>query len=288
MKTCAIYYRKTDDGTPFHYAHKQWIQSLKPEAVTAFTPNFLNQDSIATGFIGQVLSFAKGLVVPSADVYILEGIACLPSVAFKKGKKIVINSDVFVRNLSSMSGLRKRYALWLLSKADAFVSTSEMMKDLTVKYSKKPQEVVYPQANLEAFYKIKPQLGSNNLCAIGLSVFPKGTDIAIDTYELYKKTHSEAKLFVCGEDSYRSEIDGLKGIVAPGRVDIKKYLAQSAININTSRHDSFGVSVMEAMAAGVIPIVSDKCGAKNFVAKVDKKLVVPLDAKKFAERASWI
>jgi glycosyltransferase involved in cell wall biosynthesis len=289
MKYCAVYYRKdSDDGEPFHNAHRAWIKLIQPEAVTSFIPDFISTKKFGTGLIGQMLSFMKGLVVPSAEAYILEGIASLPSVAFKKGKKIVINSDTFVRQLATMSGLRRTYALWLMNKADGFISTSDMMKDMTEEYSNKPNEVVYPGADLKAFEKIRPDLKSGNICSVGLSVFPKGTDILVESFDAYRKKYPNTTLFVLGEDPYRKKIQGKENIVAPGRTDPKQYLSQSTICMNTSRHDSFGINIIEAMAAGVIPIVSENCGAKTFVNRIDKRLVAPLDADVFAQRAEWV
>ena len=289
MKCCAIYYRRdVDDKEKFHPAHRRWIYSLKPTIITSFIPDFLDVSVFGKGMIGQLLSFLKGFFVPSADLYIMEGVACLPCTLLKKGKKIVINTDTFVKTLGSMKGLQKKYSLWLLNKVDGFVSTSEMMRDLSKKYCKKPNEVVYPMSHLEDFYKINPDLNSGNICCIGMSIFPKGTDILVDAYIEYKNKYPSAQLFICGEDNYRKEIEKIDGIVAPGRTNPKPYLEKSSVYMNCARHESFGLNILEAMAAGVVPIVSEYCGAKTFVQKIDKKLVVPLDKDKFVDVAIWL
>jgi len=110
MKYCAIYYRKSDDRKPFHFAHREWLKAVKPLTTTSFIPDFLSQKIFGRGIVGQILSFIKGLFIPSADVYILEGIASLPCVAFRKGKRIVINSDIFVKQLHKTKGIKRRYS----------------------------------------------------------------------------------------------------------------------------------------------------------------------------------
>jgi glycosyltransferase involved in cell wall biosynthesis len=49
------------------------------------------------------------------------------------------------------------------------------------------------------------------------------------------------------------------------------------VYLHPARFESFGLSVVEAMAAGLIPIVTEMTGSKDLVKKVDSSLIVPVD-----------
>jgi len=48
------------------------------------------------------------------------------------------------------------------------------------------------------------------------------------------------------------------------------------------------MAVMEAMIMGIPPLVSDKCGVAEIVRKVDKRLIIKLDADDIAEKIKWL
>jgi len=56
--------------------------------------------------------------------------------------------------------------------------------------------------------------------------------------------------------------------------------------MNTARIEPFGVNIVEAMCAGLAPLVSKHCGAAELVRKVDPWLVTSLDPKKIAQKAA--
>jgi len=62
------------------------------------------------------------------------------------------------------------------------------------------------------------------------------------------------------------------------------YFNASCIYLHCARGDAFPHSVLEAMAAGLIPIVSEWTGAKEAVCRVDPTLVCTLDADRISAR----
>ena len=54
--------------------------------------------------------------------------------------------------------------------------------------------------------------------------------------------------------------------------------------IYPARFKAFGLPVVEAMATGLIPLVTVKTGARDFVQKVNPNLVTPLDLKVFINK----
>jgi len=54
-----------------------------------------------------------------------------------------------------------------------------------------------------------------------------------------------------------------------------------------ARGEAFGISILEAMLAGVPSIVSEWTGAREVVEQVDRQLVVPTDPAAAADRIRW-
>ncbi len=241
------------------------------------------------GPVNQLFGVINNLFLPKADLYLLTSLGCTISVVFKKklfNRKIIsITSDTFFRDLDSANWLKKKYMLWLVKHIDAIIATSEMMKELACKYTSVPVQVVYPYCDTTKFLKIKPDYTSKNLCSIGIGTNTKGTDLLLETFATVQQTIPESKLFVPGDTAMYPKISEADGVIAPGITDIVPYLTKSSLYLNTSRHESFGVNILEAMSSALPVIVTDHCGAAEIVRKVDKSLVVSVNSKVIAEKA---
>lgn len=273
---CGIYYLRDQNGMPFHRAHMPWFKSIPDLKIASYKLNVLPGIISSGGILAQKSSFLKSIAMPKADIYIMESISCIPSVIFRKGVKIIINTDTFFKDLENYSGIKKKYASWLLNNVDGIISTSPMMKKLAEKHTKVPNEVIYPYVDVRKFLKIKPKYKKHTICSINMS-YSKGTDILAEVFKKYKEIHKDAKLIVLGEDEIKKEIQKVPGVICPGFCDPSPYLKEASIYVNTARHEPFGLNIIEAMAAGQIPIVSEYCGAREFVEKIDKNLITDLD-----------
>jgi glycosyltransferase involved in cell wall biosynthesis len=87
----------------------------------------------------------------------------------------------------------------------------------------------------------------------------------IAAIEIFKKVHeefSDSALILLGNGSLESRVhdlaDGLP-IEFPGWQDPKPFLSSADVVISTSRHESWGASIVEALAAG-IPVVAPDIG----------------------------
>jgi glycosyltransferase involved in cell wall biosynthesis len=79
--------------------------------------------------------------------------------------------------------------------------------------------------------------------------------------------------------------DDPSGVTFVGhRSDLTAVFSTACIYLHPGRGDAFPLSVLEAMAAGLVPIVSEWTGTKEVVEQVDPMLVCPLDARVLAER----
>ncbi|MBW2969197.1 glycosyltransferase [Candidatus Woesearchaeota archaeon] len=281
-----IHFGGEHKGTTIHKVHKYWLESISSRKSIPFIPKkivFLRDWGPA---VNQVVSLICSPFVPRAKLYILTGMGCAPSIFFKnkKSKIILINSDTFFRNYPNYSLLAKKWASCLLKRVDGIISTSKMMQELAQKHVTCPCEVVYPFCDVARFINVKSNLNSPNICTIGMNLHAKGTDILIKAFEIYQKTYPDAKLYICGDHIYKKKIKN-KDVIVLGICDPAPVLSKCGVYINSSRHESFGVNIIEAMCAGIPPVVTEFCGAKEFVEKIDPKLICPLNPQKIAKSA---
>lgn len=270
-----------------HPLHKKWADSVATKSAPFLPKIFLNARS-STPLIGQSLSIIKSMMIPKSDVYLLEGMNCaLPAIIRKRKntKLILINSDTFFYDLEHAKGVKKKIYLWYLKRIDGIISTSEMMKKLVEKYTSAPNRVVYPGINPE-FFKADADYTSKNI-AHGLSLLrkQKGTDLVI---EAFNKMKDKDKLYLIG-DIGDVEIPHNKNIIATGWVDSpNKYLSRCSIYVNPARFEPFGMNIVEAMAAGLVPIVSENCGAKDIVRKISPKLIIKTNVTEILKTIDWL
>ena len=62
------------------------------------------------------------------------------------------------------------------------------------------------------------------------------------------------------------------------------YFKQSCILLHPAIYDAFPVVVLEAMAAGLIPIISDRTGSAEILKEYYGKLVLRLDPELISEK----
>ena len=268
-----------------HLLHWEWGQLVCDKSV-AIIPRFLPHSWRFITPITQFFSVLSALYTPRADTYFLEGFNCIiPAWLHKrKGTKIImINSDTTFIVSKDWRGIKQWLFRKLLPSVDGMISTSTYIKEIADKAHKVPNYVVNPYVGAK-FFNVKSR-GGNNLIQIGGLRDGKGTDLLLKTFDLVrKKLHN--KLICAGpvlEKQYAKAYQD-NHITVTGWTDKPEiFLAQAGYYVNLSRHDSFGVSVLEAMAAGVIPIVSEQCGAKDVVRQLDTGLIVPLDPKRAAQ-----
>ena len=250
---------------------------------------FTSQKAYRLGSLNQLFGLIYSFFIPTARTYILTSSGCMITVVLKKkifkSKVISLNSDTFFRDLAKAKWFRRRYQLWLIKHIDGMISTSYMMKRLASKFIDVPHEVVYPFCDIKKFSRIKPNYSNVNICSIGTGIATKGIDILYEAFEIYNTSFPKSKLYVCGYKDYISHLKKQNNTVLTGFADPVVYLAKSGFYINTSRHESFGVNIIEAMCAGLPTLVTNRCGAVETVRKIDPWLVTSLDPKEIARKA---
>jgi glycosyltransferase involved in cell wall biosynthesis len=271
MKACFVYWDP-------HRVHKTWAESAHAR-FRSFAPlKFFKTN----GILLHLSAFFKGFFLPRADVYLLESpmmvTALLPRLLFGRKKVIAINSDPFFFSLRGYRGLTKCYFDWTLRFIDGIISTSALMANAAKTYPRLPQRVRHAIVPIfidtGRFAKLKPAT-TGNFCFIGPHVNnQKGADRLIT---LFKALNIDAKLFMIGNAT--PDIAKLaktdSRIVITGKVpNYLDFVAQSTYYFNLARLEPAGANILEAMAAGFVPMVSKNCGVAPVVAKLNPALIV--------------
>jgi len=271
-----------------HKVHKTWLNSFVKSKVS-YTPLDLRAISPKLGAFNQLFSLIGSLFFPKAEYYYLTSVGAAPATIFNRwryGSKVIsINSDTFFYDIEIAGFLKKAYMKWVARHVDAIISTSSVMKNMSAKHTKVPNEIVYPFCEVKRFLKVKPDYKSQDICSVATARHTKGGDLLPKILKRFRTKYEKSKLYVLGYGDLYRKLRKEKGIVCTGFADPAKYFSKCGLYVNPARVEPFGVNIIEAMCAGVPPLVTNKCGASDIVKMADPWLVSNVSAKEIAEKA---
>jgi glycosyltransferase involved in cell wall biosynthesis len=164
-------------------------------------------------------------------------------------------------------------------KADLLCATSNTIADHIKLVTNKPVSVIPFGIDLNKFQKKQVHsLFNDGEFVIG-SIKPLETiyniNVLIRAFSLLHEKHRHLRLLIIGEGSIEQDLKGLcntlgisEKVKFTGRVpfnEINKYYNMLDVLVNISEYESFGVSVIEAMACEKPVIVSNVGGLKEIV-----------------------
>ncbi|MES2133271.1 MAG: glycosyltransferase [Bacteroidota bacterium] len=168
-----------------------------------------------------------------------------------------------------------------LRKADAICATSYTIKEYLKPVTTKPVNVIPFGVNTDEFRKKEVQSLFDKDTFVFGSIKPLealyNTDILIKSFAALKVSHPTAKikLLIIGEGSQANALKQLvidhkieEEVVFTGRIpfsQIADYYNMLDVLVNISDYESFGVSVIEAMACEKPVIVTNTGGLKEIV-----------------------
>jgi glycosyltransferase involved in cell wall biosynthesis len=192
-------------------------------------------------------------------------------------KLIGIVADPKVYELKNAPLFDKLLTYRALDRADLLMTVSNWMRDLMPHVFKYKTHIFYPEiANLRKHLAKKSEF-SKNFVFVGRLDDYKGVDILYETFVRQRVLWRDSILYVAGDGKYKSMFRGgnLKNIKYLGKTRDSLFMADlGAFYLAPARCEPSGVAVSEAMAQGLVPIVSEGVGYKELVAKVDSRLVV--------------
>jgi len=128
----------------------------------------------------------------------------------------------------------------------------------------------------------------------GFRVFYKGLDLLLESVARARGTRSNLTCAIVGEwdEATRTGLADRFGVASVvhwlgSTPDLVPVLRETALYVHCGRGDAWPNTVMEAMAAGIPPLVSEWTGGREVVAQIEPRLVAPLEAEAFAERILW-
>lgn len=126
----------------------------------------------------------------------------------------------------------------------------------------------------ERLHRIRPDLAAPVAVTVGQWRDHKGIDMLVDAWPRVRGHHPDARLRIVGP-GHPAHYAETPGVTVVGFVpDLGAELPRASLYVHPARLEPFGVSVLEAMCAGVPAIVTTTTGARTAVREVDESLVV--------------
>ena len=298
VKTLFLYYDP-------HYSHAELAKAVNAYFFPA--PKLVSgPKSLAKKLIGIASILYSVFTIPKGyEVYLCEGTYIFPALAKKIGLikresliiDILASPLVYYLNTGVVDGLEKKFALDMLKYVDGFICIGKMEEELIKNLIPSARTMItYPFPKPELRKELlkqshkTPDFDSNKILMIGRGdAYYKGIDILSAAFKIVKEKFPNSELDIVGEAKWlKSYGDNGIGIKILGFIkDITGIMKSSSLYVHLGRGDAFPVSSMEAMLAGLPTIVSNETGTKEVVKKVNKNLIVPLNANEVAKKIEW-
>ena len=161
-----------------------------------------------------------------------------------------------------------------LKFADCVIAESKNNYDL---FSRICKPVLIPYSIYYENFRLKRKEEKNSFLFVGRISRNKRIDNLIKTFYYLKKLAPSVKLYIVGGDweGIKKELENLvskleleKNVFFIGEKrgkSLLEYYAKARFFVSASQYEGFGISVIEAMAAGCVPIVNDIEAFRHFV-----------------------
>lgn len=180
-----------------------------------------------------------------------------------KKKRAKLNVQVHT-DLSAYSGVKHVLMQIVLRHAGSVRVVSEKIKQQILKIAPRAKVTVLPvYIDVSKFTSVaRREHEGKNILWIGRLEDEKDPEEALRIFKLVQEFIPEASLTILGEGSrgaYLKSAYNLKNLKFEGWQDPLHYFEIADVVLSTSRHESFGASIVEALAAGV-PVVAPDVG----------------------------
>jgi glycosyltransferase involved in cell wall biosynthesis len=261
-------------STP-HPAHEALADFLKCEKIKS------SREGLAgIPFFGRLFNMWKvNSFVGNYDVVLSESISRdLVAGAYYKAthpdcKLVALLTDPKLYELKSAPFFDKLLTYWALDKAEVLLVGSEMMFNLVPDQFKSKTKLFYPGVKDIKSYLSKNAEFGKNLAFVGRLDDYKGSKRLLDLPEALE---NGAKLYVAGDGPnaplFKNHTE--TGLFYVGKTKNALFMHQIAsIYVSLADYEPSGVAILEAMAQGLVPVISSGVGYKNIVSQVDPSLV---------------
>lgn len=193
-----------------------------------------------------------------------------------------VNRDFYVK---------KYLCAHLLNRLDRLIVLTE--RDRTLYKDKLNVESIVIPNPLSFTSENKSSLDNKKILIAGRLEFNKGSDLLVDIIEHFCKQNNDWNFKVIGQGDMQSKfVEGIKNkklmhrvYIEPFTKNIKEEYLDASIYISTSRYESFGLGVLEAMECGLPIITFNTTGPAELVGdNLAGFIIEQYDIKSFASK----
>ena len=267
-----------------HSAHKALADSLNCKGIQTHRTGIAK-----TPMIGRLLATSgvyKEIKKHNPKIILTESVSTdLLAGAYYKSKNPTVKliglvTDPKIKEMKGAPLIDNAITMWALDKADLLFVGSQMMFDMMPPSFKYKTKIFYPGIEKIELYLKKKAKHGKNFVFIGRLDDHKGTDTLPRLFNCFKIKSPDSKLFIAGDgpniDLFKNKI--AKNIYYLGKTKNSLFMSDVAsMYISPARFEPSGMAIAEAMAQGLVPIVTEGVGYKEFVKRVDHRLVVTRD-----------
>lgn len=293
-----------------HPAHRGFAEVIGATDIVVPTRRLWGPCQIT---VARDLMSAAAATFPERDVYILENDAVLYAAYFlhrRRPDATIIHlaasdrviarvfvhrtSDSVLQNYTRLSNGRVDNALLrrLLTRyCDGVIAVSGFVRDRIRSFVSPsfPVRIASPYIQPDAYTSlesIEPDLSSKVAVTVGENRAHKGVDLLVDAWPRVRERHPDAELRIIGR-GFPSEYADRIGVTLRGFVEsVDSDLSDASLYVHPAYAEPFGVSVIEAMRAGVPALVTETTGAASVVARVDDSMIVHPSSEALAAAVS--
>jgi glycosyltransferase involved in cell wall biosynthesis len=227
----------------------------------------------------------------------------------RKNQKIVVymgSHTLYFIYAHRFSKINEWLHIQVLKRYDAIICEGKMAADLVNRILKEKAPKTYIITNGIPSEHYQPQKytcvipDNRNILFIGhissnFRAWYKGIDLMVNAFSLALKKLNGLNFTIVGSWDKNAIAPLLqKAGISENNIhftgettDLHPLLKNASLYLHCARGEAFGLTILIAMSAGVVPIVSDWTGAKEVVELVDARLIVPLDQNIIAEKIIW-
>lgn len=288
-----------------HHAHRGFAEAIGATVVSfqGLSPPFSGTvvEDIRHGLRPVPTDYDVYLVEGSSDLYLLSqlGLRTDSTIIYLSDDHRLFGLDAYRFDSWGPKDVSKRLdrhidLAFIRRLADKYVDGVIAGSTLTAEYtssaieSEIPARVANPYIDPNVLDRLKtaePSLSSNVAVTVGISRDHKGVDRLVDIWPTVRQSIPDAKLYIVGPgypEAY-ADVSGvhLTGYVEPQNLD--GILREASLYVHPARVEAFGVTVVEAMSAGLPAVVTETTGARTAVEQIDKHAVVESTGNAIAE-----
>jgi len=194
-----------------------------------------------------------------------------------KVKLIGLVTDPKIYEMKGAPLIDKVVTMWALDKADLLFVGSQMMYDMMPHVVKYKTKIFHPGIEHIELYLKKNATYGKNFVFVGRLDDHKGTDLLPTLFGRFREISPQSRLYIAGDGPNLKlfkdkQYDNIQYV---GKTKNSLFMSEIAsVYISAARFEPSGVAIAEAMAQGIVPIITERIGYKELVRMVDPRLVI--------------